>query len=103
MESTAAITGKQPNGSPSEPVRQPFAGREDMTTSTQLSAIRRPAAGSRRNIDWMGYLYIAPALSLALLFSLFSMAVSFWTSLHEWDPFVGAGRFVGLDNYRRVL
>ncbi len=56
-----------------------------------------------RHIDWAGYLYIAPALALALLFSFFSMAVSFWTSLHEWDPFVGAGRFVGLDNFRRVL
>jgi len=56
-----------------------------------------------RNIDWAGYLYIAPALALALLFSFFSMAVSLWTSLHEWDPFVGAGRFVGIDNYRRVL
>ena len=28
----------------------------------------------RRRIDWMGYLYIAPAFGLALLFSFFSMA-----------------------------
>lgn len=53
--------------------------------------------------EWSAYLYIAPALSLALLFSFFSMGVSFWTSLHNWDPFVGAGRFVGLGNYQRVL
>jgi multiple sugar transport system permease protein len=56
-----------------------------------------------RGIDWSPYLYIAPAFSLALLFSFFSMGVSFWTSLHEWDPFAGGGRFVGLDNYHRVL
>lgn len=31
------------------------------------------------------------------------MGVSFWTSLHDWDPFVGQGRYVGLENYRRVL
>lgn len=53
--------------------------------------------------DWTAYLYIAPAFGLALLFSFFSMGVSFWTSLHDWDPFAGAGRFVGLANYRRVL
>jgi ABC-type sugar transport system permease subunit len=56
-----------------------------------------------RRIDWAAYLYIAPAFGLALLFSFFSMGVSFWTSLHEWDPFTGGGRYVGLDNYRRVL
>jgi multiple sugar transport system permease protein len=53
--------------------------------------------------DWVAFLYVAPAFLLALLFSFFSMGVSFWTSLHDWDPFVGAGRFVGADNYRRVL
>lgn len=53
--------------------------------------------------DWPAYLYIAPAFGLAFLFSFFSMGVSFWTSLHDWDPFVGAGRFVGWENYRRVL
>ena len=62
----------------------------------------RPSARRPRQ-DWAGYLYVAPALSLALLFSFFSMGVSFWTSLHDWDPFAGAGRFVGLANYRRVL
>ncbi|HZP81398.1 MAG TPA: sugar ABC transporter permease [Chthonomonadaceae bacterium] len=60
------------------------------------------SAASRRQ-DWSAYLYIGPAFGLALLFSFFSMGVSFWTSLHDWDPFAGGGRFVGLDNYRRVL
>src|SRR4051812_8694440 len=62
-----------------------------------------PKARRRARQDWGAYLYLAPAFSLALLFSFFSMGVSFWTSLHDWDPFVGAGRFVGLENYRRVL
>jgi multiple sugar transport system permease protein len=60
----------------------------------------RPGTGRS---DTVAYLYIAPAFGLAFLFSFFSMGVSFWTSLHDWDPFVGAGRFVGLDNYRRAL
>jgi len=63
----------------------------------------RPRAIYRARIDWSAYLYLAPAFLLALLFSFFSMGVSFWTSLHDWDPFAGGGRFVGLENYRRVL
>ena len=54
-------------------------------------------------INWSAYLYIAPAFGLALLFSFFSMGVSFWTSLHNWDPFAGGGTWVGWDNYRRAL
>ncbi len=63
----------------------------------------RPRAIYRARIDWSAYLYLAPAFLLALVFSFFSMGVSFWTSLHDWDPFAGGGRFVGLENYRRVL
>ena len=44
------------------------------------------------HIDWAAYLYVAPAVGLAVLFSFFSMGVSFWTSLHDWDPFLGGGR-----------
>lgn len=63
----------------------------------------RTASQHRTRVDWGAYAYIAPAMLLALLFSFFSMGVSFWTSLHDWDPFLGAGKFVGLANYRRVL
>jgi len=62
-----------------------------------------PARGRPPRHDWSAYLYLAPAFGLALLFSFFSMGVSFWTSLHDWDPFAGRGAFVGLENYRRVL
>ncbi len=57
----------------------------------------------RSRLDWAGYLYVAPALVLVFLFSFLSMGVSFWTSLHEWDAFAGGGRYVGMNNYRRVL
>ena len=66
--------------------------------------IRQARSAFRRSrAEWGAYLYVAPAFLLAFLFSFFSMGVSFWTSLHNWDPFAGAGRYVGLDNYRRAL
>ena len=49
------------------------------------------------------YLYIAPAFLLVVIFSLVSMASSFWVSLHNYDAFAGSARFVGLENYWRAL
>src|SRR5688572_7034624 len=63
----------------------------------------RPNSLGHSRTEWTAYLYIAPALVLVFLFSFVSMGVSFWTSLHQWDAFAGGGRFVGMDNYRRVL
>ncbi len=51
----------------------------------------------------MAYLYIAPAFAIVLLFSLVSMGISFHVSLHRWDPFQGAGGYVGAANYVRAL
>src|SRR5437867_585272 len=84
-------------------MRPDRCGAYRRATSHPDNPVQAVHRNNRRNIDWAGYLYVAPALGLALLFSLFSMGVSFWTSLHDWDPFAGAGRFVGLENYRRVL
>jgi multiple sugar transport system permease protein len=49
------------------------------------------------------YLYVAPALTVACVFSFVSMGISMWVSFHHYDAFVGASDFVGLDNYRRAL
>ena len=49
------------------------------------------------------YLYLAPALSLALVFSLVSMGISLWTSFHYFDAFAGSAGYAGLENYRRAL
>jgi multiple sugar transport system permease protein len=51
----------------------------------------------------VAYLYIAPALAVVLLFSFVSMGISFYVSLHQWDPFQGKGQFVGGANYARAL
>jgi ABC-type sugar transport system permease subunit len=49
------------------------------------------------------YLFLAPALSLALVFSLVSMGISLWTSFHHFDAFAGASGYAGWENYRRAL
>jgi len=49
------------------------------------------------------YLYLAPALSLALIFSLVSMGISLWTSFHYFDAFAGSSGYAGWENYRRAL
>ena len=51
----------------------------------------------------IAYLFIAPAFAIVLLFSFVSMGISFYVSLHDWDGFRGAGRFVGAANYARAL
>ena len=49
------------------------------------------------------YVYIAPAIGIACLFSFVSMGVSLWVSFQHYDAFAGGSQFVGLDNYRRAL
>jgi len=66
-----------------------------------MMASARPLKPIR--VDLGPYCYVAPAFGLALLFSFFAMGVSFFASLHEWDPFVGRGRYVGWGNYARAL
>ena len=52
---------------------------------------------------WTPYVYIAPAFLIAIVFSFVSMGMSLYASLHDYDVFVGASAYVGLDNYRRAL
>jgi len=49
------------------------------------------------------YLYIAPAFLVVIVFTLASMGLSFYVSLHNWDPISGEGQFVGTGNYVRAL
>jgi len=61
----------------------------------------RPAI--RERTQPVAYLYIAPAFLLVIVFTLASMGLSFYVSLHSWDPIRGHGQFVGADNYVRAL
>ena len=59
-------------------------------------------AGRHRNQP-IAYLYIAPAFVIVMVFSFVSMGLSFYVSLHDWDPLRGRGEYVGLANYARAV
>jgi multiple sugar transport system permease protein len=52
--------------------------------------------------QWIGLLYVAPAVALVVVFFLIPLGMTAWMSLHNW-PLMGAHRFIGLDNYWAIL
>lgn len=52
--------------------------------------------------DWRGLLFVAPFLVLYALILIFPLLRGLWLSLNQVDLF-GAGHFVGLGNYSRLL
>ncbi|MDQ7246346.1 carbohydrate ABC transporter permease [Dongia sedimenti] len=75
-----------------------------MTDQQQLpdgtSRPRRTARQRRKQL--VGLLFVAPALALVLLFFIVPLGMAFWMSLHNW-PLLGKPRFIGFDNYSRLL
>lgn len=47
-------------------------------------------------------MYIAPAIALVTVFFVIPVLYTFWMSLHKW-PLLGAPKWIGLDNYGRML
>ena len=74
-----------------------------MTTS-----IASPAPPARSRLSWrrrrqlLGLAYVSPALVIVTIFFLVPLVLAFWISLTEWKV-AGFQRFVGLDNYIRLL
>ncbi|MCF6109896.1 carbohydrate ABC transporter permease [Mesorhizobium muleiense] len=73
---------------------------------TSIAAISTPArprklvgAGRRQ---WVGLLYVAPAVALVVVFFIIPLGMTAWMSLHNW-PLMGAHSFIGLDNYWAIL
>lgn len=62
---------------------------------------RRPGARQRRK-QLAGLFFVAPALSLVLLFFLIPLGMAFWMSLHNW-PLLGQPRFIWFGNYTRLV
>jgi multiple sugar transport system permease protein len=58
---------------------------------------RRRGARLRRK-QWVGLLFITPAVLLVLVFFVAPLGMAFWMSLHNW-PLLGRPRFIGLGNY----
>ncbi|MBB3931700.1 multiple sugar transport system permease protein [Kaistia hirudinis] len=70
--------------------------------STDPAATTPAIRGTRhRRVDrsqWVGYLYIAPAIALVIVFFVVPLGMTAWMSLHNW-PLMGTHSFIGLDNY----
>jgi len=60
-----------------------------------------PASRRRRKSQWRGFLYIAPAMVLVVVFFLMPVIFTGWMSLHNW-PLMGAVRWIGFNNYLRM-
>lgn len=69
-------------------------------TATTTAPVRRARVISKRSV--LPWLFLAPALLLALVFKFWPMAKGFWLSFFKVRPFLG-DKWVGADNYTRVL
>lgn len=56
----------------------------------------------RRKEALKGFLFIAPAMILVLLFFVFPVLFTAWMSLHKW-PLLGEPTWIGLRNYTRMF
>lgn len=62
---------------------------------------RTRAVRKRRRSQWRGFLYIAPAMALVIVFFVMPVLFTGWMSLHNW-PLMGAARWIGFANYIRM-
>ncbi|MBB3384228.1 MULTISPECIES: sugar ABC transporter permease [unclassified Rhizobium] len=65
-------------------------------------AIATARPRKRRRASWHGFLYIAPAMALVIVFFLLPVAFTFWMSFHNW-PLLGNPRWIGFGNYIRMV
>ncbi|MEF3135657.1 sugar ABC transporter permease [Rhizobium sp. 268] len=61
-----------------------------------------PRRRRRRQSNWRGLAYIAPAMALVIVFFIMPVLFTGWMSLHNW-PLMGASRWIGLNNYYRMV
>jgi multiple sugar transport system permease protein len=92
MQSDAArATNRLEHGTP----RAPAGSRSSAT-------VRRPNLSSFRRRQLTGWLFVAPAVLLVTVLFVVPLGLMAWMSLNDWG-LVGAARFIGLDNYARLL
>ncbi|MER8467404.1 sugar ABC transporter permease [Mesorhizobium sp. M1396] len=70
-----------------------------ITAATTAPPRARKLAGRRQ---WIGLLYVAPAVALVVVFFLIPLGMTAWMSLHNW-PLMGEHSFIGLGNYVAIL
>lgn len=79
----------------------------DLTEARPEASARRRARSARRSAGlrtpaWVGWLFVAPALLVYLVFVLRPLVATFEYSLYRWNG-IGPSTWVGLDNYREVF
>lgn len=69
----------------------------------QRAAVARPARRHPFGRDWaLGYAFTLPVLAVVLLLVAYPLGYSVWLSLQD-VKVGGVGRFIGLDNYYKIL
>ncbi|GES42342.1 maltose ABC transporter permease [Rhizobium dioscoreae] len=56
----------------------------------------------RKRAGWHGFLYIAPAMALVIVFFVLPVVFTVWMSFHNW-PLLGNPRWIGFGNYVRMI
>ncbi|WP_192179548.1 carbohydrate ABC transporter permease [Mesorhizobium amorphae] len=72
-----------------------------ITAETSAPARPRKLVGAGRR-QWVGLLYVAPAVALVTVFFIIPLGMTAWMSLHNW-PLMGEHSFIGLANYWAIL
>ncbi|TDE11900.1 sugar ABC transporter permease [Jiangella asiatica] len=71
------------------------------------SSRRRRVSGHRLQERRAGWVFVAPAVVVLVVFLFAPIVMAAWVSLLDWNgqssPFSGDAEFVGLDNYRNLL
>ena len=57
----------------------------------------------RLNKSWHGYVFIAPAMTIIIVFAYIAMIFSLYVSFHRWDIINPEKPFVGFDHYLHAL
>ncbi|MDX8470319.1 sugar ABC transporter permease [Mesorhizobium sp. VK23B] len=71
-----------------------------ITATSAPARVRTRAGVSRR--QWVGLLYVLPAVAFVTVFFVIPLGMTAWMSLHNW-PLMGDHAFIGLDNYFAIL
>lgn len=66
----------------------------------QVALVRR--SGKKRKINWTGYLWVLPALALAVIFSAYPVFSAFYLSFTNATS-TGVGTFIGWQNYVNIF
>jgi multiple sugar transport system permease protein len=70
-------------------------------TDIRLAHQEKPRSMKRRR-QWLGFLFVLPALLLIVTLFLIPLVMSFWISLHNW-PLLGDHTFIGAQNYLDIV